>query len=219
MAVTPAKHAQTGSMSGRRDGLTLVEAMVSTLIVAVMLVAALTAFGGVARSHLVQKATWKGQALGWSLLAEVMQARYEDPNTPGGWGLDSGENPAPRSDFDDVDDYDGWTASPPQENDGTEFTDYAGWRRTVSVTLIDPRTLSFSFPQDLGLRKIEVTVADPHGNSAVFSGLRSRHGAGEKAPIEDTTSVTWAGLDLQIGDDASNRLQSGQALANQPTIQ
>lgn len=219
MAIIRTKRTETRSMSGAGHGLTLVEAVISILIVAVMLVAVLSTLGGVARSHLVQKAFGKEQALGMALLTEVLGARYEDANAPGGWGPESGESSTPRTDFDDVDDYDGWTASPPQKNDGTQLAACAGWRRSVSVTLVNPGTLNASSPSDLGLRKIEVTVEDPQGNSTVLSALRSRYGVGEKAPVQDTTFVTWVGVDLQTGGNASNRLGLGASLANQPTAQ
>src|SRR5262245_40826996 len=95
--------------SGRRSrpGLTLTEVVVSTMIVGMMTVAALNGLGSTTRSS--ELAGNRGIALGLadSLLAEILANPYNDPNGTPTFGLETGEV-APRSNFDDVDDFNGW---------------------------------------------------------------------------------------------------------------
>ena len=118
----------------RRRGFTLVEAAVSVLIVGLMLTAALYALGGVGKARAVGLGQGRGMLLAQDLLNEVLRAAYTDPQSPGGWGPEAEENTATRADFDDVDDYLGWSASPPQAKDGTALAGYDGWQRSVAVS-------------------------------------------------------------------------------------
>ncbi|MEZ6052671.1 MAG: hypothetical protein R3C02_15000 [Planctomycetaceae bacterium] len=65
------------------------------------------------------------------MLREILIQSYEDPNETPKWKHETGEaqSPTSRADFDDTDDYDDWTASPPQLPDGTPLTAYTGWTR------------------------------------------------------------------------------------------
>ncbi len=212
-----APHCESAQHFRPRRGFTLVEAVVSVLIVAVMLVAALNTFGGVGRAALVQHGSRSADALRWEMLTEVLQVPYEDFDEPGEWGLEAGESATPRSGFDDVDDYDGWSASPPQSRDGAPLADYRGWTRKVGVINVEPYGLSASGSTDWGLRMIEVTVEDPEGNQTVDRALRSRWGVGEKLPAEEMTCVVWTEVELQIGNKAAGRAESAANLANNPS--
>lgn len=122
----------------RRRGFSIVEAVIATVIVAIMLVAALSTVGA---SRSIQRQTYladRGRMLAQQLLAEIVQRRYQDPNEPVLFGPEANESTVARTDFDDVDDYDGWSASPPEGPDGTARADASGWTRTVTVQWVDP---------------------------------------------------------------------------------
>jgi len=217
MAVRTSHHNKCGyRLSQPRTAFTLVEAVLSVLVVGLMLVAVLNTAGGITKARTVQAKQDEAAVLGWDLLWEVAQARYEDPQAPGGWGSEAGETGAGRSSFDDTDDYDGWTASPPQKKDGTVMNQYAGWRRSVSVTLIEPASLARIGSPDLGLREVHVTVVDPQGNTRDFYVLRSSQGSGEKTPGHDTDSVTWARVTVRSGAGGST---SSVNLINTPAAE
>ena len=184
-----------------RPGFTLVEAVISMLIVGLMLVAALSTLGASARAQHFQASRGRGFTLARDLLTEVLQAAYDDPEDPGnGIDQDSGESGVDRGDYDDVDDYDGWSGSPLEHKDATHVPDAAGWQRQVTVTYADPVTLaSTGTTSDTGLKFITVTATGPGGEVTTLQGLRSRHGAGEQPPQVDTTYVTWVGVELEIG--------------------
>jgi len=180
-----------------RQGLTLVEAVMSMLIVAVMLTAALGTLGGAAGAMRIQATSDTAQDLARQLLAEALQADYQDHDQPGTWGLESGESGATRADFDDLDDYDGWSDSPPQTKDGAALSAFAGYRRSVAVANVSPADLVPSGPQDLGLRKIEVTVVDPSNQTVIVAALASKYGVCADQAGGGQTSVTWVGLEVQ----------------------
>jgi len=150
-------------MNGVRDlrsapAFTLVEATVSIFIVGVMVVAALSTVGATRLGEYKLGERCRALPLAQGLLAEVLQQSYEDPNGSAAFGTESGEGTASRTDFDDVDDYHNWSASPPQNQDGTEMSDLSGWLRSVQVGWVNPTNLSQTAGSDQGVKRITVTV-------------------------------------------------------------
>ena len=143
---------------GIHRAFTLVEAVISAVVVGVMLVAALNTVGA---SRIGQQKTGdrtKGALLAQQLMTEILQQYYADPEN-GGFGLDGDEvGDGSRSLWDDVDDYDGWSASPPQRKDGTVIAEFDGWERSVSVAWVNPYNLQAAVGTDLGVKRITVTV-------------------------------------------------------------
>jgi len=76
------------------------------------------------------------QRLATDLLAEIALLPYKDPNGSVKFGPEDDESAATRAAFDDIDDYDGWTASPPQKKDGTAETGADGYTRSVLVQCV-----------------------------------------------------------------------------------
>ena len=141
----------------RRPGFTLVEALMSALVVSVMLTAALAAVGASARAQAAGARQWRARAIAASLLSEIVHLPYADPEDAGGslLGPDSGEM---RAVFDDVDDYAGLVESTVTFKDGRALEDAAGWSRSVAVTWVteaDPNTAS---PIPTHLKRVTVTA-------------------------------------------------------------
>ena len=150
-----------GSHHGRlRRAVTLVEAVVSTAIVGVMLVAALNTVGAsqVTQNKMGQRS--RALLLAQDLMAEILQQAYEDPDlASGSFGLTVAEiADGDRSLWNDVDDYNGWSASPPQQKDGTELSDFDGWGRSVAVGWVDSTEVGTERVSDTGVKRIVVTV-------------------------------------------------------------
>jgi MSHA pilin protein MshD len=141
-----------------RRGLTLIEVMASTMIVSMMAVATLNALGAATKSSdsIGNRAIAAG--LADDLMAEIIQQPYSDPDGSAVFGRESGESASPRSVFDDVDDYNGWTTSPPQYRDGTAIPDRTNWRQSVSITRVSPTSPTTTSGTDLGAKRIRVTV-------------------------------------------------------------
>lgn len=197
----------------RRNALTLVEVMVSTLLVGVVLVAAMNTVGGVLKTRSVAVEAQIGPALARNLMSEVLQNAFTDPQIPNGpIGREAGEGGATRAAFDDVDDYDGWNALPPVKPNGSPLGYGSGWRHQVSVSFVNPNTLTTS-ASDTGLKLITVTVTPPAGSPTVVRALRSRLGAAERLPSFSRTFVTGSQLELQTSDTATD-IVSGTSIKN-----
>lgn len=158
-----------------RSAFTILEAVISTIIVAVMLVAALSTVGA---SRLIQHETAladRGRLLAESLMSEVLQHDYEDPNIPIVFGPESGESTTTRADFDDVDDYHGWSSSPPAAEDGTPLANSTGWRRTAKMEWVDPREPSQIQGSETGAKCITVTASYNDVPQATLVAIRTAH--------------------------------------------
>ena len=144
-----------------RPALSLVEVTISVTIVAVMMVSALNTLWSVTRTRQINQDRQIGQKLAEQLMAEILSKPYEDPDVaPGSFGATGSELIlGDRSHFDDVDDYDGWSASPPEMADGTVIPDRAGWGRSVEVVYVSPLALDFVVGVDRGVKRITVMIS------------------------------------------------------------
>ena len=183
-----------------RHGISLVEVVAATLLVGIVLVGALQTVDSVVRSRRVNSERLDGPALAEQLATEVLAAYYTDPEEPGGSiGLDTDESGLTRADFDDVDDFAGWTATPPEYSDGTPISGYEDWTRAVSIDHADPTTGAVVL-SETGVKRIHVEVTAPDGTVTDLYCLRSEYGGNEQAPAADTTVVHWLGAEIQIGN-------------------
>jgi MSHA pilin protein MshD len=93
------------------------------------------------------------------LLSEIVQQAYIDPDSSSPvFGHESGESTTLRSAFDDVDDYNGWTSSPPKYRDGTTIPNRTNWRQTVAVTWVAPANPALASVSDQGAKRVRVTI-------------------------------------------------------------
>jgi MSHA pilin protein MshD len=190
----------TSQARHRGGGFTLVESLICVLIVSGVLVAALGTFGAIGKARLTQTDRALAFGLADQLLDEIMQCYFKEPSGGTTLGPDGGETS--RALYDDVDDYDSLSNSPPQQRDGTAMTDYTGWTRSVRVVCVQPgqpNTASNAADPQV-LKKITVTVKSPRGVSVSLSGLRSSDGVYEQAPSATTNYLTWVGVSGRAGD-------------------
>ncbi len=200
-----------------RAGFTLVESVISVLIVGLVMVAALDTLGAVARARSSQRTPNQYDALGRQLLGEILQAPYEDADQPGGWGIEAGEDDTTRADFDDLDDYDGWSTNQLQDKDGTQLAGCDGLQRSVDVYRVHPQSPYSIMASDTGLRLVRVHVYDSVIDTLyAYYALRAKLGACEKTPAYDTTFVAWTGVELQIGTVSTGQRESAVNIVNQP---
>lgn len=220
----------------------LVEAVISTVIVATMFAAALSAGGVAARDRRIQAEQRTGAALANLLMSEILAQRYADPAGGTVLGLESGEPAETRAKWDDVDDYNGLTDTI-RDRDGNAVEGMDGWKWSakveyftipaldgvtshtssngslvIAVPLLGIRisltTPSLAAAADTGVKRITVTVISPRKTVATLVGLRSAWGA----PNETATgsgAVIWTGLAVQVGDDART-VSVGTEMLNRP---
>jgi len=156
-------------------GFTLVEAVISTAIVAVMFVAAVHTVGAARLTQYRTSRISQGRLLAESLLAEILQQAYQEPGETYVFGREAGESETVRAAYDDVDDYHGWTESPPAAKDGTALPNAAHWSRTVTVQWVlpaDPQQVSGT---ETGVKRITVVAAFRHVPQATVVALRTNH--------------------------------------------
>src|SRR6476619_5989062 len=146
----------------RCRGLTLIEVVASTMIVGLMAVAALNALGAATKSANSIGTRAVAAALADELMSEILMQPYSDQDGSSVFGPESGESFIPRADFDDVDDYNGWNASPPQYRDGTTIPDRATWKQRVVVTRVVPSNPSQTAGTEQGAKQIHVTIQFEH---------------------------------------------------------
>lgn len=153
-------------------GFSLVEATIAVALVGFMLVAALTTVGSSATARLIHADRANARLLASDLMAEILATAYEDPEYgPGSFGLGGDEvGDGSRALWEDVDDYHGWSATPPQQKDGTELPGLIGWTRSVTVAWVNASNLSMDSVTDTRLKRVEVEVK--HGD-AVLATLKA----------------------------------------------
>lgn len=173
MTIVPAPQGLRRAQSLR--AFTMLEAMLSVVLVGTVVVAAMSTLGKALVIEQLIAERGNGLAMGQQLMAEILQQPYVDPD---GGPLILGPDPSEEGDgsralWDDVDDYDGWSASPPQDKDGTEASNLQGWRRTVEVVWVDPTDPSQTVGSDQGAKWISVTVTRDDKLIASLAALRS----------------------------------------------
>ena len=161
----------------RQKGMTLVEMVISIVLVSIAMTAMLSAFStSMGRSA---DPLWKTKSLklAQAYLDEILSKKY-DHDTPlggipaatgasvcGSLGPDGSED---RDDFDDVDDYNGLSDKPPKLVTNTDMTGYAEYTVQVAVVCAGG---------DVGVsasnaKRITVTVISPNNTSMPFSVYR-----------------------------------------------
>ena len=154
---------------------TLVEATISIFIVGVMIVTALSIVGATRLGEYKVAESTRGLPLAQDLMAEILQQAYTDPEHGlGSFGLDTDEvGNGSRSLWEDVDDYDEWSASPPEQKDGTEIEGLSGWQCGVNVAWIDPMDSSQVESSESYAKRVTVTVGYNNIPNATLVAIRT----------------------------------------------
>ena len=142
----------------RARGLTLIESMLAMLIVSVLMVAAMRAAGASGLTQYRSAERVRGCTLADGLMAEVMALEYQDPGAAS-FGLESGESSGTRASWNDIDDANGWSESPPQNRDGSDMPDLSDWKRAVKVEWVNSKNIGQVSASETGAKRITVVVS------------------------------------------------------------
>lgn len=197
------------------------EVVICTLLVGLVMVTSLKSVGAVLRTWNAAASRAEQVDLARAMLAEMAQAAYIDPQEPNTYlGINTSESTTNRSNFDDIDDYTGWSASPPQAVDGSPLSGLSGWTRSVVVkkaNVADPTDVLDDLALDSGLRRISVTVTAPDGDSTTLNILRSIEGPHDQQ-LGVAASVVVA-VDCTLKAGGSPEITAGTSLINHAIAQ
>ena len=145
-------------ISRLRRGLNQAEVAISTIIVGVLMVTSFTTIAASRRSQTEESFCVRGLAIADALMAEITQLPMREPSCDCGYGPETGETGSNRLNFDDVDDYNGLTDSPPRTRNGTLCDGYSDLSRRVTVASVvssnwDSTTLTYA-----GVYRVIVSV-------------------------------------------------------------
>jgi MSHA pilin protein MshD len=163
---------------------TLVELVISIVVLSIAMVALMNAFSVSMSSSADPLWRNKTMKLAQLYLDEILSKAY-DHNTPlgglpfvatpscAGLGRESGETD--RADFNDVDDYDGWTEAPPLSLNGTLDSSYSLYSVSISVVCDGTRVGAMensTTGSNAHAKKISVTITAPNQSPITFAVYR-----------------------------------------------
>ena len=162
----------------RNKGFTLMETIISIIIIAVAVVGILSVIYNATQKGINPVMELKACELGQAMLDEIMLKRWDEDTPLGGGhintslaniGTEAGETN--REDFDDVDDYDGYSdgtgSEPLKDEAGNVLTGFTGFSRSVTVTFEKP-TGAPSGINTNNYKKVTVKVTLPTGEEINF---------------------------------------------------
>lgn len=139
-----------------RSGVTLIECVLATVILGVSIVAGLSAASGAAATNRASAQRLLASRLADEVLERALALPYSQSGS-NRIGPDAGETRPAH--FNDVDDFDGWTESPPQTIAGTTMAGLDGWNRTVTVSWVRPNAIDTQSASETGLKRVVVAVS------------------------------------------------------------
>jgi Tfp pilus assembly protein PilV len=128
-----------------RRGFLLIEASTATLVLSLALVTLIPVFILALRSARQMEQITAGTQLSSQLMEEVCLRKWDTatPRPPiyiagkTALGTDQGETASDKRTFDDVDDFNGWTESPPRDPMMNPMPDFAAYTRSVTVKYVN----------------------------------------------------------------------------------
>ncbi len=143
-----------------QDGFTLVEIMISTLIMGILLVSGLRLFGNLSRSSNALTDMDAANMLAVEMINEIKQQNYYDPQDgESSWGTQDDELGPDRTLYDDIDDYYNWNSEPPIDRNGDEYTQYPDFYRKVTVRLVQANNFKNEAIVNEGFKEVIITVS------------------------------------------------------------
>jgi hypothetical protein len=209
--------------TARSRGVSIVEAIISIVIIGTMIVTSVNLVGAARVSDLGMSRLGRADRLAEDLMAEVLAKPYEDTDGAAVFGVETGDGVGKtvsiagqstttgRERFDDVDDYHGYDDDPASYTNGSEMISYGSWSRHVSVEWVDPDRLNSVSQVETGAKRVTIEVKRQGALIATLVGYRTRAWDGTEEGDENVNAapVAVAGADktsgaspLSVGFDA-----------------
>lgn len=171
------------AVRNRQRALTYVEVLISLVILATAVAASVGAYGSFAGGSRAWGERSTAAELANRLMSQVFTLPYADPSVSDPCamhtiGVDSGENAANRTTFDDLDDFNGWNVTPPRDTANAEQAEYTGYREQVTVAFdTSLATATGTSISAWGAKSIRVTVYKDDRALAELVTIRTCHDA------------------------------------------
>ena len=145
----------------QRRAIALIETVIAMLLIAFVLISSIQIVAPIVRSSHVHTDRLVAANLASELTEEIATKHFIDPaeDDPDTLGPEADERPANRLDFDDIDDYQSWSASPPRNSQNDDITTLAGWTRSVKVVHADPADPNTDSGTYTGVKRITIVVS------------------------------------------------------------
>jgi Tfp pilus assembly protein PilV len=88
-------------------------------------------------------------------------------------GVDSGENASNKTTFNDIDDFNGWTESPPQDPMGNTLSQFVGFSRSVTVQYVTSSLAVSASPTNY--KEVTVCVSKKLVNELCLNWIATNH--------------------------------------------
>ncbi|HEV7300184.1 MAG TPA: type II secretion system protein [Tepidisphaeraceae bacterium] len=150
----------------RTRGFTLIEAALTTVIVGVAFVAMLTLFAAGTSVNNTSASMTTGMHLAKSVREMAMTMEFTSPASPGTWGRDSGETATNPGAWDDLNDLDNASFSPPIDGGGNVIPNMENWRQTIDVRCVDVNGMETLLPDGTS-EAIRITTIVTRGTDEV----------------------------------------------------
>ena len=171
--------AEARSLRLKQQGATLVELVMTIVIISIAIAGVVGAFSLIAGRSADPLNQTRAVALSQLYMDEILTKRFSDDAPVGGGEVSASQadcaTPGPegetRANYDDVDDYQQLSAvpdKPPRDGEGNDFADYRDFEVTVTVAC-DGSGVGLDSHQ---AKRVDITITDPSGALYRFSAYR-----------------------------------------------
>jgi len=149
-------------------GIAYTEVLLSSIILAVLVVSAVKLFANLGRSQQNTVGQKTVSNLASQMIEEIKVLPYVDPVDINEDGPGVDELGSDRSAFDDIDDYDEWSAQPPQDKQGNPLDQYPDLIRSVQVFNVSAADFNQQISDDEGYKKVIVKISRDEVDNVIF---------------------------------------------------
>lgn len=162
--------------TGAQSGATLVELVITIVIISVAIAGTVGAFSLIAGRSADPLNQTRAVALAQIYIDEILGRRYDEGTPVGGVpkqpGCTINTEEGNRADYDDVDDYNAIASAAPQNAEGMSLgTEYSQFSVSVSVQCAGTE---IGLPAD-DAKRVDLSITDPSGQAYIFSVYRANY--------------------------------------------
>lgn len=155
------------SLNKNTHGFTLIETLVATIIIGIAVCALVMSTISQTQANAFGIDTSTAEFLSEEIRALMMPLSVVEPDSvTATFGKEAGETVV--ADFDDLDDFDGSTFSPPIDVNGTVLNDFASYSQIITVENVDPANLT-NVVADNGSSIVRVSVGIQQNGKEITS--------------------------------------------------